>query len=88
MEDKKKGTNRNSSENDLDSLLEGGVTAKNSRETIHCLNIIGQIEGHYLLGELSLVMAVRGQRRRSTRAVYHTVVLEQLLGFLVRIAAV
>ena len=51
MEDKKKRTNRDSSENDLDSLLEGGVTAKNSRETIHCLNIIGQIEGHYLLGD-------------------------------------
>lgn len=51
MENKKKDTNRSGSEADLDSLLEGGVTAKNSSETIHCLNIIGQIEGHYLLGE-------------------------------------
>lgn len=51
MENKKKDTNRDGSETDLDSLLEGGVTAKNSHETIHCLNIIGQIEGHYLLGD-------------------------------------
>lgn len=51
MENKKKDTNRSGSEADLDSLLEGGVTARNSGETIHCLNIIGQIEGHYLLGE-------------------------------------
>lgn len=29
----------------------GSVVAKNARETIHCLSIIGQIEGHYLLGE-------------------------------------
>ena len=28
----------------------GSVVAKNSREAIHCLSIIGQIEGHYLLG--------------------------------------
>ncbi len=28
----------------------GGVLAKNSREAIHCLSIIGQVEGHYLLG--------------------------------------
>lgn len=28
----------------------GSVVAKNSRESIHCLSIIGQIEGHYLLG--------------------------------------
>ncbi len=28
----------------------GSVIAKNSREAIHCLSIIGQIEGHYLLG--------------------------------------
>lgn len=29
----------------------GSVTLENSKGTIHCLNIIGQIEGHYLLGE-------------------------------------
>ena len=27
----------------------GSAVVKNSRETIHCLSIIGQIEGHYLL---------------------------------------
>ena len=29
----------------------GGVVAKNSEESIHCLSIIGQIEGHYILPE-------------------------------------
>lgn len=29
----------------------GGVVAKNDEETIHCLSIIGQIEGHYILPE-------------------------------------
>ena len=29
----------------------GSVVAKNGEETIHCLSIIGQIEGHYLLPE-------------------------------------
>ena len=29
----------------------GSVQTKNSRESIHCLSIIGQIEGHYLLPE-------------------------------------
>ncbi len=27
----------------------GSIVTKNSRETIHCLSIIGQIEGHYML---------------------------------------
>ena len=35
----------------LESLIEGSICAANERESIHCLNIIGQIEGHYLLGE-------------------------------------
>ena len=30
---------------------DGAVVVKGDRETIHCLSIIGQIEGHYLLGE-------------------------------------
>ena len=30
---------------------DGAVVVKGERETIHCLSIIGQIEGHYLLGE-------------------------------------
>lgn len=29
----------------------GSVVTKNKNETIHCLTIIGQIEGHYALGE-------------------------------------
>jgi len=29
----------------------GAVVAKNGRESIHCLSIIGQIEGHYILPE-------------------------------------
>ena len=27
----------------------GGIVTKNGRESIHCLSIIGQIEGHYIL---------------------------------------
>lgn len=34
----------------LDSIIKSGsVVTKNSKETIHCLNIIGQVEGHYIL---------------------------------------
>ncbi|MBR4959643.1 MAG: ATP-dependent Clp protease proteolytic subunit [Clostridia bacterium] len=29
----------------------GGVISRSGSETIHCLTIIGQIEGHYLLGD-------------------------------------
>ena len=29
----------------------GGVIAENSRERIHCMTVIGQVEGHYMLGE-------------------------------------
>ena len=33
-----------------DQILQiGGVTAKKGKHTIHCLTIIGQIEGHYIL---------------------------------------
>jgi len=35
----------------LEELVDGSISTKNSRESIHCLNIIGQIEGHYILGE-------------------------------------
>ena len=44
--------NANSNTNEkLDNIIKsGGVVAKNSREAIHCLSIIGQIEGHYILG--------------------------------------
>jgi ATP-dependent protease ClpP protease subunit len=36
----------------LDEIIENGsVSAKNSKESIHCISIIGQIEGHYILPE-------------------------------------
>ena len=36
----------------LDNITEsGGVLLSNSRENIHCMTVIGQIEGHYMLGE-------------------------------------
>ena len=46
--------NKNSSQNDktLDDIVKNGsVITKNSKGTIHCLSIIGQIEGHYVLGD-------------------------------------
>ena len=40
------------SEKELESILKtGGVRAGREGESIHCLSIIGQIEGHYLLGD-------------------------------------
>lgn len=39
-------------EDNLSYLMKtGGVISQSAGETIHCLTIIGQIEGHYLLGE-------------------------------------
>ena len=29
----------------------GGIVTENSRGSIHCMTIIGQVEGHYMLGE-------------------------------------
>ncbi len=47
-EEKDKAT----SEEELEGILKtGGVTAGREGENIHCLSIIGQIEGHYLLGD-------------------------------------
>ncbi len=34
-----------------ESCDNGSVVVKNSKGAIHCLSIIGQVEGHYLLGE-------------------------------------
>ena len=34
-----------------DIIESGSVSVKNSKESIHCLSIIGQIEGHYFLPE-------------------------------------
>ena len=43
---------KNNENGELEAIKEhGSVVAKNSKESIHCLSIIGQIEGHYLLGE-------------------------------------
>ena len=39
-------------ENQFENIIKSGsVVAKNARESIHCLSIIGQIEGHFILGE-------------------------------------
>ncbi|MGN1345537.1 MAG: ClpP family protease [Eubacteriales bacterium] len=41
-----------SGENRLEDILKSGsVISRSASETIHCLTIIGQIEGHYLLGD-------------------------------------
>lgn len=50
--DKKKKENEELTEVRLDNISEsGGISVSNSRESIHCMTIIGQIEGHYMLGE-------------------------------------
>ena len=42
--------NLNNNEKSLDDIVKNGsVVTKNSKGTIHCLSIIGQIEGHYVL---------------------------------------
>ena len=40
-------------QNDRLDIIErsGGVDTENSRGSIHCLSIIGQVEGHYILGD-------------------------------------
>ena len=49
---KKKSNDSRAVGEKLDNISEiGGVLAGNSRESIHCMTIIGQIEGHYILGE-------------------------------------
>jgi ATP-dependent protease ClpP protease subunit len=49
--EKKKDTEKEMlDENKLDAIIESGsVVTKNSKESIHCISIIGQIEGHYIL---------------------------------------
>lgn len=56
MEDtdiKNSGDNSSSADGDrLEYIIKsGGVVSKGSSETIHCLTIIGQIEGHFILGD-------------------------------------
>lgn len=44
--------NPSSATDKLDYIMKsGGVISRSDEETIHCLTIIGQIEGHYLLGD-------------------------------------
>ena len=44
--------NKKSSDSELEEIFKsGGVRAGDGETAIHCLSIIGQIEGHYLLGE-------------------------------------
>ena len=44
--------NENKNGEKLDNIIEtGGLVAENSREAIHCMTIIGQVEGHYILGD-------------------------------------
>ena len=48
---KEKDTKKRTDGEKLEEVVDGSISTKNSRENIHCLNIIGQIEGHYILGE-------------------------------------
>ena len=50
-EKKKEQTSQNESDQLEGIIKSGSVVTKNSRESIHTLSIIGQIEGHYLLPE-------------------------------------
>ena len=51
MSEQKKDKDQRSGEQ-LDSIEKsGGVVTQNSRGSIHCLSIIGQVEGHYILGD-------------------------------------
>lgn len=52
MKDTTKDKKEALGETKLEEIIENGsVVAKNSKETIHCISIIGQIEGHYILPE-------------------------------------
>ncbi len=56
MDEKTEKEEKEGSDSPIGARLEeiaksGGVTAKSDGETIHCLSIIGQIEGHYVLDQ-------------------------------------
>ncbi len=53
MEDEKKENSEYSSRNEeIETIMKNGsVISSSGNETVHCLTIIGQIEGHYLLGD-------------------------------------
>lgn len=49
-ENNEKEKNENEESERLDDIVKNGsVVTKNSKEVIHCLSVIGQIEGHYIL---------------------------------------
>lgn len=51
-EEKREGASEAASPSDIDEVFKSGsVTASGRGKTIHCISIIGQIEGHYLLGD-------------------------------------
>ncbi len=46
------GQKTSNGENKLEDIIKSGsVISRSEEETVHCLTIIGQIEGHYLLGD-------------------------------------
>ncbi|MGM9645588.1 MAG: ClpP family protease [Eubacteriales bacterium] len=50
MDEIKENESNNEMSDELEYIIKsGGVIAKGGGETIHCMSIIGQIEGHYLL---------------------------------------
>ncbi len=52
MENNDRENNEKNGNENLDDIVKNGsVVTKNSKEVIHCLSIIGQIEGHYILPE-------------------------------------
>ena len=51
MDEKKENTEKQTDGEKLEEIVDGSIFTKNPRGGIHCLNIIGQIEGHYILGD-------------------------------------
>lgn len=51
-EENSKDTKETAAQEEFEGIIKSGsVVTKNPEGAIHCLSIIGQIEGHYLLGE-------------------------------------
>ena len=51
MDEKKEKIEKQTDGEKLEEIVDGSIFTKNPRGGIHCLNIIGHIEGHYILGE-------------------------------------
>lgn len=51
INEQQKNEQNNNSDQFENIIKSGSVVTKNSNETIHTLSIIGQIEGHYILGD-------------------------------------